>query len=117
MLVVGLAPLLSCADAVDGAPAGALKAGNSGAHRRALIDNPDSPWHRRYADSRRQATADPLNPDPNVDGEPFFFKYFHVYSFSLHSALLESKRIRPQRPLGPCVHGTCRTDLRSVRKR
>jgi hypothetical protein len=92
MLLVGLAPLLSYADAVDGAPAGALKAGLAIPHRRGLIDAPDSPWHRRYAGSRRQVS------DPMVDGERSLSN-FSCLLFLLCASL--SKLCQPQLPLGP----------------
>ena len=69
MFVLGLAPLLSCADAVDGAPAGAINRG-PGLHRRALVGALDSPWHRRHANARRQV-SDPTPPD---DGELEFYR-------------------------------------------
>ena len=112
-LIVGLAPLLSLCDAVDGAPAGALVAG---AHRRAPVENSDSPWHRRYAGSRRQVDINvDVNVDiPNVDipvvpaasGKHYFFTLIYFLLFLACSSL--------GTPVGPSVYpAQTSSDMRS----
>lgn len=94
-LIVGLAPLLSLADAVDGAPAGAIAAGT---HRRAPVENPDSPWHRRYAASKRQVGVDlAVDPPIPIEGEflyVFYAKILFLFCFFLGLAGFIRRSVR-----------------------
>jgi hypothetical protein len=68
LVFLSLAPFLSLADAVDGAPAVANNNNNNmmARHRRApAIETPRSPLRRRHADSRRQVDNSTTTSDDN----------------------------------------------------
>jgi hypothetical protein len=112
LVFLSLAPFLSLADAVDGAPTVANNNNNNmmARHRRApAIESPASPLRRRHTDLRRQADNGTTSSD---NGEPLLSSFLIIRScFSPSCAFLPCTA--PLGPLACCSASPRRRSLRS----